>query len=360
MFVDADTHVDECEETWSYWPNSMSDVRPAEMVFRDGQQPDYVGGADRPPRLGLFIDGRIFSRRVRSDEATSTTVGTRELYDVPGRVKDMDALGVDVQVIFPSTLLEEVTRRPEIEIALCESYNRWLADRCSSSGGHLQWNAMLPLRSTEAALREMRRVKQEGAIGIFKRGFECDDRRAGDVYFHPIYELAQELDLPICIHVSTPYTGTTPVFTRTDTQIRRGFWVQDAFLSIVEARIPSKFPRLKFGFIEAASGWLPHILWLTRFDRPDNRPGERERAIDDFTTMLENARLFVTCEAAEDLPDIVSRVGDTNLILGSDYSHSDRSALLKAHQLVMDRPDLETSTKEKITRSNAVAFYGLG
>jgi len=40
----------------------------------------------------------------------------------------MDQLGIDVQVVYPTIFIEQVTDKPEIDVALCTSYNRWMAD----------------------------------------------------------------------------------------------------------------------------------------------------------------------------------------------------------------------------------------
>ena len=48
--------------------------------------------------------------------------------DVTQRLSHMDVLGIDVQVLYNSLWLRPLTRRPEVEIALSWTWNRWLAD----------------------------------------------------------------------------------------------------------------------------------------------------------------------------------------------------------------------------------------
>ena len=72
-------------------------------------------------------------RFTRDDRLTRTTVESRELLDVQARLRDMDEMGTDVQVIYPTLFSMEATENPEVSTALRRSYNWWLADRCGES-----------------------------------------------------------------------------------------------------------------------------------------------------------------------------------------------------------------------------------
>ena len=100
------------------------------------------------------IDGHLRVRRVRDDERTGTVELVRELRDVSARLRQMDSLGVDIQVLYPSLFLSQVSGRPEVELALCKAYNRWMADKWQEGEGRLRWVAPLPLMTMSAALEE--------------------------------------------------------------------------------------------------------------------------------------------------------------------------------------------------------------
>ncbi len=120
--IDVDAHVDESEATWDYLDNGTQRFKP---VTLDPGAPTAPGDA-RPHRLWV-IDGNIRLRRWRDDKRTGTVKATRELLDVDARLRHMDELRVDVQVLYPTLFLHALTDRPEIELALCKSYNRWIA-----------------------------------------------------------------------------------------------------------------------------------------------------------------------------------------------------------------------------------------
>src|SRR5437773_5601974 len=93
--IDADTHIDETEDTWAFMTEAEAALKP---------QTGYPSNPDptRRPTRYWMIDGRRTIRFIRNDEQTGTTVETRELIDVDARLRDMDKMGVDIQVIYPT------------------------------------------------------------------------------------------------------------------------------------------------------------------------------------------------------------------------------------------------------------------
>ena len=110
--IDADAHVLETEKTWEYMEGAERKFRPQVVGAHDGSSTDEY----------WLVDGtlRLKSRNV----GKNTPMASRELRDVNARLKHMDELGVDVQVIFPTIFIIPLTPRPEIEVALCRSYNQ--------------------------------------------------------------------------------------------------------------------------------------------------------------------------------------------------------------------------------------------
>jgi len=104
--VDVDAHVDETEATWEYLDDGASRFKPVTLDPGAATAP----GDARPHRLWL-IDGTIRLRRWRDDRRTGTVKATRELVDVEARLRHMDELRVDVQVLYPTLFLHAFTAR---------------------------------------------------------------------------------------------------------------------------------------------------------------------------------------------------------------------------------------------------------
>src|SRR5438132_13765208 len=100
---------------------------------------------DSRPHPVWYFAGEFRLKRHRDDEQTGTTQAQRELYDVPRRVRHMDQLGIDVQVLFATVFIHAITDRPEVELAVHRPYNRWLADKTAQGNGRPLWAALAPV-----------------------------------------------------------------------------------------------------------------------------------------------------------------------------------------------------------------------
>ena len=120
--IDADTHIDETDATWEYMTGSDLQYKPT-TAYPSNPDPKL------PPARYWVIEGKRQVRFIRSDKDSGTTVETRELLDVEARLKHMDELGTDIQVIYPTLFLMEASENPEASTATRKSYNRWLPSR---------------------------------------------------------------------------------------------------------------------------------------------------------------------------------------------------------------------------------------
>jgi predicted TIM-barrel fold metal-dependent hydrolase len=357
--IDADTHIDETEDTWEYMQDSDLQFKPT-TTYPNNPDPKL------PPTRYWMIDGRRQLRFIRDDHESGTVADSRELLDVQVRLKHMDELGTDMQVIYPTLFLMEATERPEVATALRRSYNRWLADRCGKSGGRLRWICVPPLQNMEQTLKEMRFAKEHGACGVLKKGDREAGKWAADSYFSPFYEEAERLDLPICFHTGSGIPDFSPAREFTLGQFMR---TKAAAVNGIETmlvnNIPAKFPKLRFGCIEAGASWVPFVDYDVRRRVKSNR--DRVSVLSGPRHMLasnlfRDNRVYVTCQVDEDLPYILQYVGEDNLIVGSDYTHRDPSMELEFRHLLQERADrgeIAQSAVKKILYENPKTFYGL-
>jgi len=355
--IDADTHVDETEDTWEYMLPSEQEMKP---VVGYPSNPD----PNRPLTRYWMIDGERQPRLTRDDEKTKTKVEARELLDVKVRLRDMDALGVQTHVMYPTMFLIQPTLKPEVDLAIKRSYNRWLGNRSVESGGRLRWVCLPPLNDMEQAKTELRWAKEHGAVGVLKKGDKEAGKYVADPYFYDLWKEAQSLDLAICFH-----TGSG-IFDRISTREasyavgRLQYPVLIAFQSLIQHRIPQQFPDLRFGFIEAGCGWLPYVLY--NMSRRLARPGQQNRDTLRYELrqhLLSDNNMFVTCQVDEDLGYVTQVAGgEDNIIVGSDYTHADQSMERDFQQLLGERAEKGDITKTGLSHilyDNPKRLYAL-
>ena len=356
--IDADTHVDETEDTWEFMLPNERHLTPT-TGYPSNPDPN------RPLTRYWIIDGERQPRLTRDDVKTHSTVETRELLDVKARLRDMDEAGAEYHVIYPTTFLIQTTTKPETDLALKRSYNRWLGNRCDESGGRLRWVCLPPvLSSMEETIQELRWAKDHGCVGILKKGDKEAGKWPDNEYFFPMYKEAEALNMPLCFHIGSGTFDRVPSAEQGSSGfLRLNQPVVSAFNTIVSRRMPQQFPKLRYGFIEAGSGWVPFILHgLTRRMRKGREGFPYNPDFQITPQMLEDMNLFVTCLVDEDLSYIMKFTGENMLMVGSDYTHADQSAEKDFAARLGERAvkgDLSERAVDKILYDNAKALYGL-
>jgi predicted TIM-barrel fold metal-dependent hydrolase len=347
--IDSDAHVIETPATWGYMegpdlvhqPVTVSTPAGEAMEGRAQKQTEFWG-----------IDGKLIERE--RNIGLDTDRGARELSDIDKRLAHMDELTIDVQVLYPSLFLRPITRKPEAELALIRSYNRWLTDIWKTGGGRLRWVALAPLLSLNdpgLVRAELELAKDNGACGIFMCGLACD-RQLTDPYFHPLYEIAQDLDLPICFHAGNDANAVHDFFVNADGLSKFKFPVIGAFHSLMLQEVPARFPGLRWAFVETGSAWVPYVLGELgrRFKRRGRRFPDDPMGDNNF---------YVACQVNEDIDYIAGIAGRDRLVVGTDYGHHDTSTEIEAMRLMKEKSNIAPEIIDNILGPNACALYGL-
>jgi len=352
--VDADAHVIETERTWSYMLGQDRRFAP-ELLTSTKNGIEY-----------WRIEERVFAN---SNLGLNVPEGARDLTDVNSRLAHMDSLGIEIQVLYPSLFLRPLTARADIELALCRGYNRWLAEIWKLGKGRLRWVVIPPLRSMDRALEEINFGKANGACGVFMRAFE-GERLLSDSSLFPVYDEAQRLDLPICVHAGTGDFGYYDQFGQ-DVFSRFKLPSVGAFNNLIYQRVPEKFPTLRWSFVETTSQWIPYAVNDLTIRTQAEREFQRKYAGHVLTqvrakerdlapaTLLRDNRIYVACQTSDDFSHVIDYAGEDNLIVGTDYGHADYSNDIEAIQTLARGGTITPSLAQKILSENPKRLYGL-
>jgi predicted TIM-barrel fold metal-dependent hydrolase len=353
--IDADAHVVETERVWDY-------LEAAEAKYR----PTLVALPQQPGRQFWILDGENLGSKFPSPNGkqseehlkrfgreVATPVQARELSDVKQRLRHMDQLGIDVQVLFNSLWLSPLTSRPDAEIALCWAWNRWLADVWKLGEDRLRWTCVVPALSPGEAVPQIRFAKEHGAVGVCMRPFERD-RMMTDPLYYPIYEEAQRLDMPIAVHLGN---GSPELFKLMANDAGGGFSTfrvptVTSCYALIMSEIPRVFPQLRWGFIEVSSQWVPWVI-----HEAVRRSLGSEHPIS--TDCLREYNIYVSTQTDDDFNYIISYASENNLVIGTDYGHGDTSGELNAISRLKAMKDLSADVKRKILSDNPKRFYGI-
>jgi predicted TIM-barrel fold metal-dependent hydrolase len=359
--IDSDTHISEGAAMWEEIDKSMYPRRPVLLTV-----PDDTWYGNR--NAFWLIDGEIYpkpagkgsfnlvtpsAQRVQEGRKDST-VSSREMTDIKARLADMDKLNTSAQIVYPTLFLVYNTEDAQLEIALCRAYNRFLARACAQAMGRIKWVAVLPFQSMKDAVDEIRFAKQNGAVGIFFRGIE-GEYTLDHPHLFPVYDEAQKLDLSICVHTGCGVKEILAMFdiARNHTFGHTRIMPLLAFRDLIANKIPERFPALRFGFIEAAAGWVPFLMHIIRRLLKDRFP------FGSSAELFKEYRLYVACEADEDISYLANFSGEDHLLIGSDYPHNDPSREDQFVNALNVREDISPQLRRKILYENPRAFYAL-
>jgi predicted TIM-barrel fold metal-dependent hydrolase len=357
LTIDADAHVLESEHTWDYLEPHEHKYRPVLVSEREDARAErwIIDGKLRGLRPLSLSEQELARQSERTGRDVVTAKASRQMDDVALRLRDMDRLGIDIQVLHNTIGIEQLADRPEVDVALCRSYNRWLADIWRQGKGRLRWSMLPPLLSIPDALEEMRIARANGAVAVCMRPIE-GNRLLVDPYFYPIYDEAQRLDMAIAVHIANGNPAILDLF-RSPYQLGGGF---AAFRiptvmgcqQVLTSELPQQFPRLRWGFIEASAQWVPWVIADAK-----ERFAVQGRSLPG--PLLEESRVYVTCQTNDDLLFVLKHAGEHSIVVGTDYGHFDASSELDAITLLKANAELSQEQIANIVDANPRALYGL-
>src|SRR5262245_28346306 len=129
-------------------------------------------------------------------------------YDPRAMLEELEADGVWGACLQPSQGLSWY-RLPDSELlsALCRAYNAWITDFCGAAPGRFKGIGMLNVDDVDDASQELERCADMGLAGAFIPVYPLPDRPYRHPMYDPLWWTAQELDVPLLLHVATPRGG---------------------------------------------------------------------------------------------------------------------------------------------------------
>lgn len=375
---DADAHGSINPSMWEDLPKPYRGRRPRPVTIHDG---DGLGnfnagwlieGSLEPHALGPGAQQANTPRNVLAEFGANTarkhcSIGSMTLNDPQARLSDMDRMGIDAQMLFPSTLYAHMTADPGFEAALFRAYNRYLGSQCHQAPERLKWSGLLPLRDQPQAfeaLEEMQRLGARAAVVFGTAG----DRMLSDPSFLPIWDEFARSRLPLCVHMGMSY----PPLAQLGQSIYDGHIIgmslpaQLAFMAIVGHGMLDRYPDLTVAFLEFGAEWIfylvsrmDHYLPLDRGGHPFglSMPNAAQLPRSSIRDYVKSGKIFIAAEADDRmLHQLFELIGEDHVLFSSDFPHGEgrENAALE----ILERQDLSPAQKQKLLYDNTVRLFG--
>ncbi|MGG1519341.1 amidohydrolase family protein [Paenibacillus oryzisoli] len=281
-------------------------------------------------------------------------------------VKDhIERYGFDYVILTGQNVLE-MSLNPDIDYgnAVISAYNDYLIDEWLSKDERYKGAMVINHSDPQYAAKEIMRV---GGHPDLIQVIMCSGstRLYGHRFFHPIYEAAEKMGLPVAIHPGTEGRGMAGAPTPSGYPSRYMEWhniLPTNYMahvnSLVCEGVFEKYPGLKIVAIEGGIAWLPHLMW---------RMDKNYKALRDTTPWLTKLpseyirqHVYVTTQPIEEpdepahLVQIIQMCKmEDRILYSSDYPHWD-----------FDHPKMVLSAfpkalRLKIQGDNAADLYGL-
>jgi predicted TIM-barrel fold metal-dependent hydrolase len=333
--------------------------RPYDAWYIDGVRAGTVGS--------VIQAGKRFEDPSQIDFLGLWEDVRKAAYDPHAMIAELEMDGVWGACLQPSQgLFWYRLEDSELLSAICRVYNDWIADFCQPYPDRLKGIGCLNVDDVDEACQELERCAKLGLVGAFIPVYPLPDRP----YRHPIYErlwwTAQDLDIPLLLHIATTRGGIPGCeFTMDINELTAvglatsDHWVRSSLTALIFAGVFDRYPRLKVGSVEHETAWIPH--WLQQMDliyreRPTLTKGWRSRQ-----GMLPSDywRRNLFAEFLEDAIGIQLReiIGVDNLVWGNDFPHAESTWPKSREFLARIFVGVSAEERRKITRDNGARLF---
>jgi hypothetical protein len=299
------------------------------------------------------------------------------IYDLgEKRIAAMDAAGIDVQILSHTAPGPEELE-PKLAIELASQAN----DAANAAVAHypdrFRAFATLPMRDPKAAAEELERtVRKLGFVGALING-HVNGRYLDDKFFWPVFESAENLNVPIYLHPNRPpqpvvsayYDGFNPFVSGFLAQAGVGWHVDTGIhvLRLILGGVFDAFPRLQV-IVGHNFEILSWAAWRSNYSFPTKESGLKRTIIEYLRENLYGG--ILAGEYQDQVPGAMDKswnsayqaylglantVGIDRVLFTADAPYGN----MRAARQCFDQMPINVHDKEKIAHLNAERLLGL-
>jgi len=378
-FISADDHIDLRWLPSNLWtdrlPSRLRDRGPRVVEKEDGAYWTWEGQTHSPHGYYTAAQGSGAMWAIerggvmRKGELRPTTAGLR--------LADMDRDGAEASVMYGPTDPMPIAD-PELRRHCYEAYNDWLFDFCAAKPERLIGVAQLSMEDAEAARGELARLARRGRL---RHVNILASRATPPVYddaWEPFWTLAEEVSIPVGFHLAVLVKRT-----RLDEKERKaknlavsvasrfaqeppGVQLLEPITGLMFTGVLDRHPRLKIVMAEAGLAWIPSMIqgldiWYQRTKDGRRLTGDGQINLPKMLPSEYFHRQIWISFVDEPLGvKMVGSILDIDKVMfGSDYPHP-ASTWPNSQQVIGEQwQGVSPAVRQKITRGNARALFGI-
>jgi predicted TIM-barrel fold metal-dependent hydrolase len=304
------------------------------------------------------LAGRITRYPLRRNER----VPAQPHRDITLMSRWMDAMGVDMAVMFPTPMLMlACCPRVEVEVGLARAYNRWLCDNILTKDPRIKSMLYLPFHDPEASYQTVQEFgHRKGVIGFMLTSTHY--RANYEAAYLKTYAALEERSLPLGFHAAFNWNDQSLSLCNRFIGVHAlGFtWCNMLHMTNwITNGMPERFPNLKTIWIESGLAWVPFLM--QRLDnefmmRTSDCALLKRKPSDYMREMYYTSQPMEMVDNRKALQVTFEMINaDTQLLYSSDYPHWD----MDLPSTIYDLPFLSEQAKRNILGDNALRLFNL-
>jgi len=357
--ISADSHFTEPADLWVRYIDPAYRDRAPHVESRETTDVIVCDGADMFP-VGVIHGVRYKGGDVKLDGRYADVPASG--WDPAARIPEMQLDGIAAEVLYPTIAMRFFTiEDPGFQEACIRAYNNWAADFGRTHPDVFKPVGIVSLDDIDVAVREMRRFRDLGLVGVMIAVFPDGGRAYHDESYLPFWAEAEALGLPVSMHIATERRVDKAERTPTETFLSYTL-VQRTLIGMIFAGVFDRFPKLQMISVENDAGWAGNLI--ERMDYVQRKA--RARNLQSAGHLNKEApshywRNNVSYTFMRDRTAILARevIGADRLMWSSDFPHGD-STWPDSQQVIDEQFEGVPEHEQRlILHDNAAKLYGL-
>ena len=298
---------------------------------------------------GTLSDGRDYL----IEKGAAACALEKEAFDYDARIEAMNQHGIDISIV-SLTSPNVYWGGEQISIKTAILANDEMAAGQRAYPDRIRWFASIPFEYPEAAIQELHRAVEIGAVGVMATA-SINGRHLIDPLFAPVWAEIDKLELPVLIHPTAPFGSKEAEFGIERILMPGAGFMFDTTIGIARMAVDGFFEQYQKLKIIAShgGGYLPYVNGridmffkletLSKF-KIDRLPSEYFKQIYYDAVLYDPGALSLCIDIA----------GPEKVLFGTDFPMP--CDVPKLYDLIDSRPKDEAVA---IKSSNAVKLFNL-